>query len=661
VVLAADGSPLATLYRDENRVAVSLDELPPVVSEAVLAVEDAHFYEHGGVNVRSVGRALVSNVEAGGVEEGGSTITQQLVKISLVGSKRDLMRKVKEAVLAARLERQLTKHQILERYLNTAYFGNGAYGVEAASELYFGIPAKELDLPKASMLAGIIRFPVGYDPFVHPDALRQRLVQVVARLRDQKLVPPDGGQEILDMALPTEPASVPVKPDDYFVAEVVRRLLLDPALGDTEAERYNAVFRGGLTIRTTLQPNAQAAAEEAIRDKLPDTEGRFTAAVVSVEPATGAIRAMVGGAGFEQSKYNIVTDGIGRPVGSSFKPFVLAAALEDGISPLSTIAGAGPCVIPNPGGTPDPYKGENYEGTSGGTESLYDATRHSLNCAFIRLGQIVGAPKLTRMAQRLGVTTELVPVLTTAIGVNEIRPLDMAAAYATFAADGVRHDPYLVEEITGRDGKVLLSHEDTGREVLDPGVAATVTDILRGVVERGTGTAARLPDGRPVAGKTGTTDNFGDAWFVGYTPQLSTAVWMGSPVDRTSMRNIGGVLRVTGGTFPAQIWGAYMSAVMDGLPIVTFPTPPKAAPGVYLQPGRTNVRDDEVVVRRNPPSASRGTTVPSSPSGPTTTTPSSGSSTPTTTPTTPTTATTPTAVPPPTSTPVPPGGAEGDG
>jgi penicillin-binding protein 1A len=582
VVLAADGSPIATLYRDENRKAVALRDLPDVVKRTVLAVEDAQFYEHGGVNLRSVGRALVSNVKAGDIEQGGSTITQQLVKNALVGTKRDLDRKLREAVLASRLEKQLTKDEILERYLNTVYLGNGAYGVEAASELYFGIPANELDLPRASIIAGLIRNPVGYDPFTKPDALRVRLGQVVQRLRASRAVSAEEARAIEEQPLPTQPAIVPPKPDDYFVDHVIQLLLEEPALGKDRAERYGALFRGGLTIKTTLDMKAQFAARAAITKNLPDTNGRFTSAVVSVEPGTGAVRALVGGAGFEQSKFNIVTDGIGRPVGSSFKPFVLAAALEQGISPKSTIAGAGPCTIPNPGGTPDPYKGENFEGERGGTENLYDATRHSLNCAFLRLGKIVGVDKVAEMATRLGVTTPIHPVLTTPIGVSEIRPLDMAAAYATLAAGGVRRDPYFVSEVRSSDGDVLLSHADEPKAVLKPEIAATVTDILRGVVDSGTGTAAKLPD-RPVAGKTGTTDNFGDAWFVGYTPQLSTAVWMGSPIDRTPMRGIGGVARVAGGTFPARIWGAYMRVVTAGMPVQGFPAPPPAGKGTYLR------------------------------------------------------------------------------
>jgi membrane peptidoglycan carboxypeptidase len=589
LVLAADGKTvLASLHGGENRQAVPLTEVAPVVVAAVLAIEDQDFYRHAGVDVRSMARALFTNVRSGDVRQGGSTITQQLVKNALLGPDRDFGRKIREAVLSVRLEHQLTKRQILERYLNTVYLGNGAYGVQAGAETYFGKDARDLGPAEAVLLAGLIKNPVGYDPFRRAEQALGRRVDVVGRLRRVSVIDARTARAILAAPLPTEPQVTLPKPDDHFVAEVVRRLLDEPALGRTRRERSRMVFAGGLRITTTLDPGLQRSALLAVRTALPDTGGRFTAALVSVDPATGAVRALVGGPGFERSKYNIATQGIGRQVGSAFKPFVLATALEQGISPRSTILGSGPCTFRNPGGVPDPYTAENFEGTRAGVDTLAAATKKSVNCAYLRLGTIVGLDNVIEMAHRLGVTAELAPNLSLPLGTSEVRPIDMAAAYATFAADGVQRRPYVVESVHDRDGRTLLEHRDEGRHAISAGVAQQVNEILEGVVTSGTARAARLTDGHPAAGKTGTTADYGDAWFVGYTRQLSTAVWMGSPVGNTlKMRNVAGVRRVTGGSFPARIWHEFMAPAHAAWPALAFAVPPTAEPGRYLRVART--------------------------------------------------------------------------
>lgn len=585
VVVASDGKTiLAALHGGENRKVVSLDDIPLTVVSSVLAVEDRDFFEHGGVDLKSTVRAMFADVGAGDVREGGSTITQQLVKNTLLDSKRNFNRKIREAVLSVRVENQLSKRQILERYLNTVYLGNGAYGVEAAAEIYFGKKVSQIDLTEAALLAGLIKNPTGYDPFRHADAARARRSVVVERLLAVHAIDDTTARQVDGAPLPTSPQAVLPTPDDYFVNEVVRRLLDDPALGKTRQARSDALFTGGLTITTTLDPDAQEKAERAIREQLPDTGGKFTAALVSLDPKSGAVRALVGGPGFERSKYNIATQGIGRQVGSAFKPFVLAAAIENGISPESTIRGSTPCTFPNPGGFPDPYTAENFEGERAATVSVREATWKSINCAYLRLGQIVGLPKVVDVARRLGITAELDPNLSLPLGTSEVRPLDMAAAYATFADDGVSHEPYFVEQVRDRDGKVLYQHAPRGERAVAPDVARTVTDVLRGVIATGTGTAAQLPDRRPAAGKTGTTADFGDAWFVGYTTHLATAVWMGSPVgNAVKMVDVGGVRRVAGGTYPARIWQAFMGAAHDGVPIEDFPPPPELGPATSLR------------------------------------------------------------------------------
>jgi penicillin-binding protein 1A len=585
VVLAADGSTIGVL-RDENRVSVPIDEVPKVVVDTVLAIEDQDFYQHDGVNLRATVRALLTNVEAGDIRQGGSTITQQLVKNALLSPKQDMSRKIEEAVLARRLEKTMTKREILERYLNTVFLGNRAYGIQAAAERYFNKPVQELGQPEAAFLAGLIRNPVGYDPLTRPEAARDRRNLVLERLVEEHKLDKASADLYKQVPIPTQVFDNSPR-RDYFVEEVRRRLLQDERLGETVQERENLLLRGGLTIKTTLDPRLQQLAEQAVATQLPDdARGRFTAALASVDAQTGAVKALVGGPGFDQFEYDIATQGLGQQPGSSFKPFVLAAALETGlISPRDTIRGSEPCSFRHQDfpalGTTD-WDPQNYEGTRGGTLDLYGATKYSLNCAYARLILLIGPDRAMDMARRLGITTNLdPPVASAALGSREVYPLDMAGAFATFAANGVRHRPYFVDEVVDRKGKVLLRGRDEGERVITADLAHTVTDVLRGPVSSG-GTGAAANFGRPVAGKTGTSNRSADAWFVGYTPQLSTAVWMGAPEGSVPMENVGGRSRVTGGSFPAAIWRAYMAPAHDGLPVVDFPDPPPAAPGKFL-------------------------------------------------------------------------------
>jgi penicillin-binding protein 1A len=618
VVLAADGSTIGVL-RDENRVSVPLDEVPDVVVDTVLAIEDEDFYLHDGVNLRSTMRALLTNVEAGDVRQGGSTITQQLVKNALLSPEQDLSRKIEEAVLARRLEDTMTKDEILERYLNTVFLGNRSYGIQAASERYFNRPVQELGQAEAAFLAGLIRNPVGYDPLTRPEAAQDRRNLVLERLVELEKVDRASADLLKQVPIPTEVFdNSPER--DYFVEEVRRRLLQDERLGETAQERENLLLRGGLTIRTTLDPRLQGLAEQAVAEQLPDTGGRFVAALASVDSQTGALRALVGGPGFDDFEYDIATQGVGRQPGSSFKPFVLAAALEDGlISPRDTIRGSEPCTFQDEDFPSGGFFGEwnpgNYEGTRGGTLDLYGSTKYSLNCAFARLILLIGPDKAMDMARRLGITTNLEPpVASSALGSREVYPLDMAGAYATFAAEGVRHRPYLVEEVVDRDGEVLLRERDEGERVITAELARTVTDVLRGPVSSG-GTGASANFGRPVAGKTGTSNESADAWFVGYTPQLSTAVWMGATEGRVPMENVGGRARVTGGSFPAAIWRAYMAPAHSDLPVIDFNDPPPAAPGKYLAVGPDD-RPPETSRRPTRRSSPTTTTAPPPPPAP---------------------------------------------
>ena len=573
IVLDRNGNRIATLRSEQNRSPVTIDKVPKTLINAVIDVEDAEFYRHKGFNLRSTIRALFANVEAGGVAQGGSTITQQLVKISLLSSAQKLDRKVREARLAIQIEREFTKDQILERYLNAVYFGQGAYGVQAAAEQYFAKPVGRLDVAESAFLAGMIRNPLGYDPTRDLPRSRARRATVLSRMVVEGHVTVAQAKVLATAPMP-RPADRLTKPETYFIEEVKQRLLDDTRLGDTTRDRYNAVFNGGLTIKTTFDPTAQAHAEAAVRDIIPAGVTEFTASLVSVDVDTGAVRAMVGGRGFETDKFNLATQGKRQP-GSSWKPFTLIAALESGISPKSSVSGLEPCPIPNPGGLPDPYLPGNAEQASGKVASVLDQLVVSSNCAYARLAYIVGYEKVAKVAKDLGIRTpiDLVPAM--ALGAEEVRPIDMAGAYATIAAEGKKRTPYLVEEVLDRDGKVVIKADHGGKQVIPTEIARTVISAMQRVVTSGTGTNARLPD-RQVAGKTGTTNNYEDAWFVGYTPQVATAVWMGAPEAKISMRNVGGI-RVFGGSYPARIWKAYMEKALAGTPSVDFvPTDEKA-------------------------------------------------------------------------------------
>jgi penicillin-binding protein 1A len=644
-VYDAEDSLLATLHVEQNRAPVPLDAVPAEVVDAILAVEDSEFYAHGGVNLRSAMRALLTNVESGGIEQGGSTITQQLVKQTLVGSKRDLDRKAREAVLAVRLEEQMSKDEILERYLNTVYFGNGAYGVQAAAETYFGVDVGDLTTGQAALLAGLISNPVSADPFRYPDAALERRRLALRRLVETGHIAQEDADRFAREPMPTSPQRLLPPPNDYFVEEVKQQLLADPRLGETQTERYNAVFRGGLKIYTTFDQRAQwlalASRNNVLASIAPDgfPEGTFplpkdpltgderfgTAAIVSVEPNTGAVRAMVGGPGFDKYKYNIVTDGIGRQTGSSFKTFVLAALLENGYVPNDSVDGSGPCRFKIPG-IAEPYEVDNFDNSRGGGGNITSQTLRSSNCAFVRLGQIAGLDNVVETARRMGVTAALDPsFFSLPLGTVEVRPIEMAAAYAVIANDGIYNEPYYVERVEDSQGNVLFEHEPDGQRALSKQTARLAAQVLQKNVEGGTGTRARLP-GRPAAGKTGTAQDSGDAWFVGFTPQLSTAVWMGSPVGRVGMR-IGG-RGVTGGSYPAQMWQRLMAPWHEGLDVETFEAPESTRAGKYL---RVDKAVDSRASSRGATSSKKRSTATTSAGGSTSTSDGTGTTEPPTT------------------------------
>ncbi|HET9442539.1 MAG TPA: transglycosylase domain-containing protein [Acidimicrobiales bacterium] len=570
-ILAADGAVLSNLY-EEDRIPVPLADVPPVFRAAVLAVEDSAFYEHEGLSIRGVLRALKANLTNGDVEQGGSTITQQLVKNTMLTSERSYDRKAKEALLAIRVEHEMPKNQILEQYLNTVYFGHGAHGVQAAVERYFDKGLAEVTLPEAALLAGLISSPQGYDPIKRPEAATARRAHVLDRMAGLDFVTVEEAEAAKTAPLPTTITTRQAQPDDYFTEEVRRQLQADPRLGATAEERSNTLLRGGVTVHTTLDPALQALAEQAVREKLPASP--YTASLVAVDPTTGAVKALVGGPNFEQAKFNLATQGA-RQTGSSFKTIALAAWLAAGRSPEDLVEATAPCTFPMP--PPEvPWTVDNYDGGSGQptVTSVRDATIRSYNCAYARVALALGPAALVDMAHRLGASRPIPAVPSVVLGTGEVSPLEMASIYATLAAEGVRRPPLFITKVTGPDGRVLLENAPAAEQVLDPQVARTVTQVLQGVIERGTGRRAAI--GRPAAGKTGTAQEWRDAWFAGYTPQLAAAVWMGSPLGQESMADVNG-RPVTGGSYPAEIWSAFMGPAMAGLPVAGFAPPDAAA------------------------------------------------------------------------------------
>jgi membrane peptidoglycan carboxypeptidase len=579
VVYAADGSVLAVLHGDEDREMVRLPAIPPRVRDAVLAIEDAHFYQHGALDPRGIVRALAADLRSGRIVEGGSTLAQQYVKNVVASDQVSLHRKLVEAVYAIQLERRLTKDQVLGAYLNLVYFGDGVYGIATAAKHYFSKPVGRLSLAEAAALAGTIASPARFKPTAGGVAL-QRRNQVLQRIAAVGFATP--AQVAAAKRQPLRPRLHPETVRyPYFVDYVTRQLLgshaLDATLGPAgSAARWRAVYEGGLAIVTTLRPGDQALAEAAVHDQL---AGRGpSAALVSLSPASGAIVALVGGGDFARSRVNLATGqgGGGFPPGSSFKLFYLVAALEQGLPVSTGFDTTSPTTVRAPE-CPGGYTVHNAETSGLGRIDLARATAESVNTYYAQLMVRVGTPAAIRVARRMGITTPLRDYCSLVLGTENVSPLDLASAYATLADGGVHCQPLAITRVTDSSGRVLLDGRPSCRQVVDPQVAATATGILRGVVAPG-GTGFRATIGRPVAGKTGTTSGYTDAWFTGFTPQLATSVWVGHPDRKVSMNDLFERGLVYGGTFPALIFRQYMAAAMAGQPVLDLPGPPGSTP-----------------------------------------------------------------------------------
>jgi len=568
-VYAADGTVLTQLHAGEDRTLITYGDLPTDLVNAVVAIEDQRFWLHGGVDARAVARAVQTNYEAGEIIEGGSTITQQYVKNVLLSSEVSLDRKLEEAALALALEETLTKEEILERYLNTVYFGNGAYGIAAAAKRYFEKTPAELTLAESALLAGIIRDPLFLDPYENPNGAISRRSTVLDKMVELGWLDEISARtaEAADLVLqPRGNADLMRFP--YFTDEVRRRLLADPALGDTPEERFELLHHGGLRVYTTIEPAVQAAAEAAVDSVLPDTGP--AAALVAIDPRNGHVIALVGGRDYYDptdpvAQFNLATMGLRQP-GSAFKVFTLAAALEAGIGLDAEFEGGRAITIDTPTGK---WRVMNYNNLKFPNLTLAEATVFSVNTVYAQVIDIVGPERVAEIAAASGISSSIEPVHSLALGTQEVTVLDMASAYSTFAAGGLHIEPTFVTRIEDSEGNVLFESVPTARRVIDADIADQVTAALTEAVRRGTGQQAKI--GRPVAGKTGTTEGQSDAWFVGYTPELVAAVWVGFPQGDHPLESPYTPYTITGGSWPAQIWARFASGTLSGVPYSALP------------------------------------------------------------------------------------------
>ena len=571
VIVAADGSPIAVLHGDVDRRIVPLEAIPLRVIAAVLSAEDTRFWRHEGYDVNGMARAAFADVRAGDVVQGGSTITQQLAKQNYVGDEQTVWRKGKEVLYAVALENRIGKKRVLERYLNEVYFGNGAYGIAAAAEHYFGVPPDQLTLAQAATLAGSIRSPSTLNPRQNPKAAERRRDAVLRAGMKAKLIGREAGEAAMEEPLVVAPPPPP-PPTTPLVETIKQAFLANEVFGENRDARVEQLFRGGVRIETTIDPRLQAAAERVVRDRFPDPNGP-TAAIASVDPRSGEIRALFGGT---DQRFDLAAQGRRQP-GSSFKAIAAIAAIESGVPLEQLFEGKGPIEIDY--GGPEKWVVDNYEDGDHPPLNVHEALVKSVNTAYAQLAVQVGTERLVDVVGRLGIDVERALGPPTARGpavalggiARGVTPLEMAAAYGTLANGGEYRSPFLVKRVLDADGREIYRHEDEPRRGVSPEVAGHARAMLQDVVRRGTGTGAQLPGWDPF-GKTGTTQDHADAWFVGAVPMLSTAVWSGHATGRVSVPGM------TGGAVPAPLWRAFMSEALAGVTPEAFPAAPVPPP-----------------------------------------------------------------------------------
>jgi len=579
-----EGNQIATLHSTVDRTIIPLSDMPLQLQHAVIAVEDKGFYQHPGIDVTGIFRAAWTDLVSGQIVQGGSTLTQQLVKNVYAGQysedpktgvetyvvpPRTLEQKVRESLLAIKVEREFTKDEILAKYLNTVYFGRGAYGVQAAAQTFFQKDASELSALESALLAGMVQSPSFYDPVEHEPEATERRNYVLEQMASEGYLTAERATQLEGRPIKVNPIDVGLNfPGKlgYFLDYTRRDLISTYGEGQ--------VFSGGLQVTTTLDPQMQHYAEEAVANRLP-TPGDPAAAVVAIDPRNGAVRAMYGGKNFAVSKVNLATGdgGSGRQAGSAFKPFTLATAIEQGYSLNSRWSGPASITIPDPACYTDgaPWQLSNAADEESGDFTLLQATAFSVNTVFAQVASAVTPDAIVETAHHMGIRSPLEPVCSITLGTQAVTPLEMTNAYATLAARGWRHRASPLERVDLADGKTDLQIGGRGKLVLRQNDADLVTYALQGVISGGTGTAANI--GRPAAGKTGTAQEYRDAWFCGYVPQLVTCVWVGYPRGEISLTNVEGYSALFGGTIPALIWHDFMSQATANMQVKDFATP----------------------------------------------------------------------------------------
>ena len=553
----------------QNRQILPLAKIPLKMRYAVMAAEDRNYYSNRAFSPTGIARAILNNLKSGSLNgEGGSTITQQYAKTAFLTPSRTIQRKIKELVISLKLENALTKDQILENYLNTIYFGRGSYGVQTASQQYFNRNVNQLNLSQTAVIASILRSPGFYDPALSKEnkvRLENRFKYVIQGMLDKKwITEAEAKAAKMPVVTPRTTSGQLSGPKGYIIDAVQKEL---SKLGFTQDQ----LLVGGYVIKTTIEARAQRSAVDAINrlypTKAPDN---LHIALVAIRPGTGEVIAMYGGKDYVVRQLNDATQSIAL-AGSTFKPFALAAALEAGIPLTSMWNGDSPQVFDDLG---KPYEVSNYGNEGWGQVDLLSATQHSINTVYVPLAMKAGMDKVVDAARRAGIPESVAMIATpsVALGVASPRVIDVTNAYATFAAQGVYSKPYMVASVTGPNKGVLYEGKAQTQEVFGKEVMADLTHALKSVVNGGTGGAA-LALGRPAAGKTGTSQSNASAWFSAYTPQLAASVALFRDSASESLNGIGGLTSVTGGTFPARIWTAFMKGALKGQPVMTFPAP----------------------------------------------------------------------------------------
>jgi 1A family penicillin-binding protein len=554
------GRLLSSLHGEANREIIPLKQISPELKRAVIAIEDSHFYQHQGINPYSIGRAALVNWQQGGVAEGASTLTMQLVKNLFLTQERTFSRKLAEAILSIRLEQVFSKDEILDMYLNNIYWGHNNYGVQTAAETYFNKNASELNLAESAMMAGLIQAPEQYSPFINYGATKQRQAIVLKRMRELGWITPEEEEQARKAPLLVAKPTAWRSSKSPFITEIVIREL---------KERFGEerIAQGGIRVQTTIDYYFQKMAEETVNEGFKNLKSSGVRAeqiaLVAVDPRTHFVKAIVGGVSYKESQFNRAVQARRQP-GSSFKPFVYYTAFANGkYTPYSTIDDS-PVTYRVPSGY---YSPKNYGDSFAGPMSLRTALIQSRNVPAVKLGKTIGLDKVIEVCRKLGITSPLQPVISLPLGSIGVTPLEMAVAYATFANDGWHSEPTLILQVADSSGNIMLDNQPEPKLVLDQWATANLNSVLKGVISEGTGKSADI--GRPAAGKTGTTSSERDIWFVGYVPQLATAVWVGN--DNYQSLGKG----VTGGSHAAPIWRSFMLKALEKEPVKYFPSASK--------------------------------------------------------------------------------------